>query len=246
MSPPSGRPVARPSSAALIGTAVSLLVTGAWGLHVTLLLSTQTTLAWWTPLAVLLQTFLHTGLFIVAHDAMHGSVAPGWPRINRGIGQLTLLLYALFPLKALQQAHKVHHRAPASPDDPDHTGGHPLNYARWYLRFMLQYLRWYQIVGLATVFNVLNHLAGVPTLILLVYWVGPSLLSTFQLFTFGTYLPHRVPEGGHTDHHAARSSNWSPWLSLLTCYHFGYHWAHHEYPSVPWWRLPKFHRMHAQ
>ncbi|MBD3338449.1 MAG: beta-carotene ketolase, partial [Candidatus Lokiarchaeota archaeon] len=20
--------------------------------------------------------------------------------------------------------------------------------------------------------------------------------------------------------------------------HFGYHWEHHEYPNIPWWRLP--------
>jgi hypothetical protein len=44
--------------------------------------------------------------------------------------------------------------------------------------------------------------------------------------------------------HNARSSSMPIWLSLLTCYHFGYHWEHHEYPYVPWcacgWRLREF------
>jgi fatty acid desaturase len=24
---------------------------------------------------------------------------------------------------------------------------------------------------------------------------------------------------------------------LLTCYFFGYHLEHHQYPTLPWWRL---------
>jgi fatty acid desaturase len=36
------------------------------------------------------------------------------------------------------------------------------------------------------------------------------------------------------------SARW-PWLNLLTL-NFGYHNAHHERPSVPWYRLPALHR----
>lgn len=232
----------RPAGAAWIGTGAAAAVVLGWLAHLGWLLSQPSVLTWWAPAAVLLQTFLHTGLFIVAHDAMHGSVAPGWPRVNRGIGRLTLFLYALFPLEGLQRAHVVHHRAPGTADDPDHTGGQPLGYVRWYLRFMTQYLRWYQVAGLAAIFNILDHLVGVPTSVLIVFWVAPSLLSTFQLFTFGTYLPHRPRPGGHRDRHATVSNDWPEWLSFVTCYHFGYHWEHHEHPAVPWWRLPKFRR----
>ena len=236
---------ARPSGAPWIGTAVSVAVIVAWGAHLVWLMSQPTILVAWAPLAVALQTFLHTGLFIIAHDAMHGSVAPGWSGVNRGVGQLALLLYALFPFAGLQKAHVVHHRAPGTADDPDHTGGRPLGYMQWYLRFMMQYLKWYQVAGLAAVFNVLDHVVGVQTSVLIVFWVAPSLLSTFQLFTFGTYLPHRPVPGGHSDRHATTSNAWPEWLSFVTCYHFGYHWEHHEYPAVPWWRLPKFRRATA-
>ncbi|MFA9473554.1 MAG: fatty acid desaturase [Filomicrobium sp.] len=30
-------------------------------------------------------------------------------------------------------------------------------------------------------------------------------------------------------------------MSLLTCFHFGYHHEHHLQPDVPWWRLPDAH-----
>ncbi|WP_208766779.1 fatty acid desaturase [Nostoc flagelliforme] len=26
----------------------------------------------------------------------------------------------------------------------------------------------------------------------------------------------------------------------MSCYHFGYHQEHHEYPDVPWWKLPAY------
>ena len=40
--------------------------------------------------AVLVQTWLSTGLFIVAHDSMHGALAPRHPRLNRAIGMTCL------------------------------------------------------------------------------------------------------------------------------------------------------------
>jgi beta-carotene ketolase (CrtW type) len=49
----------------------------------------------------------------------------------------------------------------------------------------------------------------------------------------GTYRPHRLPTGknGDTDYpdaHRARSNDMPTWLSLITCFHFGYHHEHHE------------------
>ena len=232
----------RPQAAAWIGIGSASAIILAWGAHLAWLLTQPTFLTWWAPLAIAVQTFLHTGMFIVAHDAMHGSVAPGWSKVNRFFGQLALLLYALFSFEGLRRAHVEHHRAPGTAADPDHTGGQPLGYFGWYFRFMFQYLKWYQIAGMATLFNVANHVFDRPASVLIMFWVVPSLLSTFQLFTFGTYLPHRIPPGGHRDRHAAQTNNWPSWLSFVTCYHFGYHWEHHEYPAVPWWRLPKFRR----
>jgi beta-carotene ketolase (CrtW type) len=58
------------------------------------------------------------------------------------------------------------------------------------------------------------------------------------LFYFGTFLPHREPEEGYSNIHCAQSNSLPVFWSFITCYHFGYHQEHHEYPHVPWWHLP--------
>ncbi|HKJ67457.1 MAG TPA: fatty acid desaturase [bacterium] len=189
-------------------------------------------------LGLLLQTFLYTGLFITAHDAMHGSVYRKNKRLNDMVGRLAVLLYALFSYRLLITKHGQHHKHPASDRDPDYHDGKYTGFIAWYVRFLLNYLRWPQILGMAIVFNLLLHLAGVHLPNLLLFWVLPALVSTLQLFYFGTYLPHREPAGGYTNRHRARSNEFPLLLSFFSCYHFGYHWEHHEFPGVPWWLLP--------
>ena len=147
-------------------------------------------------------------------------------------------LYAAFPFRKLRAAHAHHHRSPASALDPDyHDGSHP-SFARWYLRFFAAYFSWSQVLIMTVLFQLLYRGLGLSMRALILFWVVPSLLSTLQLFYFGTYRPHREPERGYEDLHRARSNEFSPLVSFLTCYHFGYHWEHHEYPQLPWWRLP--------
>jgi beta-carotene ketolase (CrtW type) len=188
--------------------------------------------------AVLLQAFLYTGLFITAHDAMHGLVAPKRKKVNAFIGALCVILYAHFSFKKLRREHQKHHAHPGHDDDPDfHDGLHP-NFWPWYFHFMKTYVTWQQIAGMAMAFNCMLHLLKIPQLNLLLFWAAPALLSTLQLFYFGTYLPHREPAGGYDNPHRARSNDYSVLWSFVTCYHFGYHWEHHEFPHVPWWKLP--------
>lgn len=194
---------------------------------------------------VALQTWLYTGLFITAHDAMHGTLAPGRPRLNAGLGALAVGLYALFPYATLAAEHQRHHRHPGTADDPDfHAEGRP-GFWPWYLRFVGHYVRIAQVAAMAAVFNGLQHGLRLDQRNLLLFWVLPSLLSTLQLFYFGTWLPHR--EGApFADAHRARSNAYGAFASLVSCFHFGYHWEHHAAPSVPWWRLPEARRAAAQ
>lgn len=190
-------------------------------------------------------TFLSTGLFITAHDAMHGTIAPGHRRVNDAIGALAVVLYALFSYRKLHRKHHEHHARPGHPgEDPDFHDGEHHSFWRWYLHFALGYVGAWQIVGMAVAFNVLSHVIGVAEPKLFAFWVVPLLLSTLQLFYFGTYLPHRGvhPDG---DPHRARSNDYPVWLSFLTCYHFGYHREHHESPGTPWWRLPAVRGRHS-
>ncbi len=194
----------------------------------------------WILLAILGRTYIQTGLFIVVHDAIHGAVLPRNYRCNHGIGQLCLTLYALLSYKKLFRNHWRHHRHPGQEGDPDFHDGNHRHIVLWYWKFMQEYLnakeRTIILVKIIIIFLTFNFGLHVPASSLFLFWFLPIGLSSMQLFFFGTYLPHRS-EDFENSHHAV-SSNYPLILSFLTCYHFGYHWEHHEYPHLPWYKLP--------
>ncbi|MBN1249089.1 MAG: fatty acid desaturase, partial [Anaerolineae bacterium] len=217
------------------GVWIGLLIFGLWAVSLVGLLALPVSPTSWIllPLGTVWMAFLYTGLFITAHDAIHGAVWPHHRDFNRWVGQIILFLYALFPYKKIREAHFQHHRTPGRPDDPDYHDGQHRGFLRWYLHFMVHYLTLPQLVGMALIFNLLRYGAGVPLRNVMAFWAGPALLSTLQLFAFGTYLTHREPPAGYTNRHHAQTSTYPKWLSFLTCYHFGYHLEHHLYPNVP-------------
>ncbi|MDQ3245821.1 MAG: fatty acid desaturase [Pseudomonadota bacterium] len=189
------------------------------------------------PLLLALLCWLNVGLFIVAHDAMHGSLAPKRPGVNRWFGRAALAFYAGFSFDGLLPKHFEHHRSPGSADDPDFSTAHPRHFWPWYLQFMRIYFGWQQMAVL-TVMTVAYLLIGARYANLLLFWALPAILSSVQLFYFGTYRPHRHDHSPFADDHNARSNAFGWLASLLSCYHFGYHHEHHLAPYVPWWRLP--------
>jgi len=224
-----------------MGLFIATALTAIWGISLVTLLAVELN-PLLRPLALMWMTFLYTGLFITAHDAMHGTVSPGHHRVNLWVGRIVLLLYALFSFEALRREHFKHHRYPSSGRDPDYHDGVHRGPVAWYLRFMRHYLTPLQVTGMAVLFNLLYHLASVPVHRLILFWAGPALLSTVQLFTFGTYLTHREPRTGYIEPHRTRSLALNTAASFLACYHFGYHWEHHAFPGQPWWRLPRVRR----
>lgn len=197
-------------------------------------------------LLVLLQTWLSTGLFIVAHDCMHGSLLPGHPRANVAIGTLCLAAYAGLSFGALLPKHHAHHAAPGSPDDPDFHPGEPRRALPWFVRFFTGYYTHGQILRI-TLVACIYLLLGASLIAIVVFWAIPALLALVQLFVFGTYLPHRHADEPFADHHHARSNGLGRLGSLITCFHFGgYHHEHHLSPGTPWWRLPALREAKAQ
>jgi beta-carotene ketolase (CrtW type) len=98
--------------------------------------------------------------------------------------------------------------------------------------------------GIGMIFFILHWGVHIPVANLFLFWVLPIVLSSMQLFLFGTYLPHRShradsaeSDSAEQSHHVT-SSNYPLIWSFFTCYHFGYHWEHHEYPFLPWYHLP--------
>jgi beta-carotene/zeaxanthin 4-ketolase len=187
--------------------------------------------------AILGRTFIQTGLFIIAHDAIHRSVCSRNHDLNDAIGQFAVTLYALLDYQKLGVNHKQHHDQPGQTGDPDF---HNYNKFIWYLKFMKGYLTFRQVViqflGLGMIFIALHFGFHVSVLNLFLFWILPIFFSTIQLFYFGTYLPHR--QSNVANSHQATSSDYLLIWSFLTCYHFGYHWEHHEYPCLAWYDLP--------
>jgi beta-carotene/zeaxanthin 4-ketolase len=190
------------------------------------------------PVLLLAITWLNVGLFIVAHDAMHGSLAPRRPAVNLWVGRTALALYAGFSYDQLAPRHFDHHRHSGTGRDPDFSVKHPKKFDRWYLAFLGQYFGWREFIILSFAIAAYLVLLGAPLVNLLVFWALPAILSSLQLFLFGTYLPHRHTDAPFVDRHCARSNEYAPLISLLTCYHFGYHHEHHLQPHLPWWKLP--------
>ncbi len=189
---------------------------------------------------MLVRTELQTGLFIVAHDAMHAALWPGQNQHNDRLGAMVLTLYAGLPYERCKHSHRLHHQAPASKLDPDFPSGLTSGVLDWYRQFMSGYLTPKQMVGLVSGWALLGacFTSVTPTawLNVLLFGTLPLLLSSLQLFVVGTYLPHRNqrdPLGRlHPD-----SLDLPPWLSLLACFHFGYHREHHDHPELPWFAL---------
>ncbi len=199
-------------------------------------------------LSVLVRTLLQTGLFIVAHDAMHGTLWPERPGANQRIGQSLLLLYAALPYSHCLANHQRHHRHAGSARDPDHHRDGQAGLAPWFCSFMAAYLSRGQILCLAllwcTIWALTAGISTSPFTNVALYCTLPTLLSSLQLFFVGTYIPHRnVGISSELEQsHGPRSLNCPPWISLLCCYHFGYHWEHHAFPHLAWHQLPQARR----
>jgi beta-carotene ketolase (CrtW type) len=172
---------------------------------------------------------LYTGLFITAHDAMHGLVSTN-KKLNHFLGWFSAILFSYNFYWRLFPKHHEHHRYVATDKDPDYHDSD--NFLIWYLSFVKQHVTIWQILFMAVTFNILK--LYLPTENLIVFWMLPAIFSTLQLFYFGTYLPHKGE--GKNSHHSASQSKNHLW-AFVSCYFFGYHFEHHDSPGTPWWRL---------
>ncbi|WP_322185445.1 fatty acid desaturase [Fulvimarina sp. 2208YS6-2-32] len=231
----------RPFQAA-IGLTLCVAVIAAWfAIHIGAVFFFEVT--WGTlifvPLITAFQCWLTVGLFIVAHDAMHGSLAPGHAKLNAAIGAFILFVYAGFAWRKVRDAHFAHHDAPGTESDPDFFVGDPENFWPWFRTFFSRYFGVRSVLFVSTVVSAYLLVFGVRVENVVLFYGMPSLLSSLQLFYFGTYRPHRhEAAGGFVDEHNTRSTQFGYIASLFTCFHFGYHHEHHTSPWTPWWALP--------
>ena len=224
-----------------IGLTLAAAIFAAWlALHIYAMFVFE--LGWATlPLALglaLVQCWLSVGLFIVSHDGMHGSLAPGRTWINSAVGAVLLAIYAGFAWPKMRGAHFDHHRHAGQEGDPDFDTANPSSFWRWYGTFLKRYFGLSSVIYISIVVTTYWLVVGVPMTQIVLLYALPAIASSLQLFYFGTYRPHRHLADAFTDRHNARSDGFSTPISLATCFHFGYHREHHRFPQVPWWGLP--------
>lgn len=230
---------------AATGLTLALAIFGGWlALHIYALIIFDLTVAT-LPLAIVMaavQCWLSVGLFIISHDAMHGSLVPGAPRINAAIGATLLFLYAGFGWRTMRDAHFQHHKLAGRAGDPDFDEHHPGRFWPWYATFFRRYFGVGPVVFVSSVVAVYWLVLDVPMVQLVLLYGAPAIASSLQLFYFGTYRPHRHDGTAFADRHNARSETFGTLASLASCFHFGYHHEHHCHPATPWWALPKVRR----
>ncbi|WP_353217310.1 fatty acid desaturase [Sandarakinorhabdus sp.] len=230
-----------------ISQGLGLLITLAWlAVHLGCIFGPPVTA--WPPLALaavlLVQAWLSTGLFIIAHDCMHGAFAPGQRARNRMAGRAALMLYAGLDYDRMAPAHFAHHRMVGTDQDPDFNAAAPNSPLRWFLHFFGNYYTHIQLVRITAAACIYMAL-GASLINFAVFWAVPAIMALGQLFFFGTFLPHRHSGQPFADQHRARSVGAGGLVSLISCFHFGgYHHEHHLFPQTPWWRLPDARKKH--
>ncbi len=222
-----------------MGIFLAILIMGLWGVHLYYILF-FVEVSWinpWMYLHLMIQAYLYTGLFITGHDAMHRSVSKiTW--VNNSIGYISVFLFAGMSYGKLMKNHWDHHRYPGTEKDPDFYVKSQ-NFFVWWAAFVIRYATLWQFLAMALIFNAFKYLAGVDPSAIVVFWVIPAVLGTFQLFFFGTYIPHKLPHTEEMGKHRARTLKQNHLWAMASCYFFGYHNEHHSFPGLPWWQLHK-------
>lgn len=220
-----------------MGIVYALVLLSVWGGHLYYAFSYAAVdfFSFWFYAHFLFQGYLFTGLFITAHDSMHGTVSAN-SFVNNIIGRLCSFLFAGFSYNRLLRNHRLHHAGPCSETDPDYCLKSQ-NFFYWFGTFIFRYVTITQVITVAVIFNVFK--LRFPEKSIWFFYVIPAILGTVQLFFFGTYLPHRTPHTEEMVPHSARTLQKNNFTAMLTCYFFGYHYEHHSSPHIPWWRLYK-------
>jgi len=94
-----------------------------------------------------------------------------------------------------------------------------------------------KVIIMAVAFNILKIWFDEFSIIM--FWVIPAFLGTFQLFFFGTYLPHKYPHTKNRQPYKARTQKKKSFFGNDFVLFFEYHYEHHDSPKTPWWKLYK-------
>lgn len=201
------------------------------------------------------------GFGILMHEAVHGTMSRS-RRLNRWMGFLCGLP-AILSVTAYRAVHLPHHRYERTGRDPDELENVTSDPRKLSLLFLVVlaagqiYLapkygptsalrergevRRDILVEYAIIIAVYAALfALLPLRVMLDLWVVPALIAG-MLTNVRTLAEHALTV--RIDRlSATRTVTSNRIVSLLMC-NLNYHTAHHLYPAVPWYNLPRLHRL---
>ncbi|MBX3167354.1 MAG: fatty acid desaturase [Candidatus Eremiobacteraeota bacterium] len=214
---------------------------------------------WALPAYLLAAASLH-GISLFAHEAVHGTLAPG-PLANRILGALCAI-----PVwqncSAYRVLHLRHHRHLGEDGDPDHYA----NYTRrGWLIFLMNWARllvgypvyisaipvlgfrqgnWRDRIGILLELMATAMLVGwalhLPVAWLLHGWLIPMLFINTMVNIRGMS-QHTLLEHANDEIQGTRSILTTPLVRFFMC-NENYHLEHHLHPGVPWYGLPQLHQ----
>ena len=105
------------------GLVISALVMMTWARVLIFALFEHELSLFTTPCLLAILIHLYTGLFITAHDSIHGTISSN-PTLNKWAGKLCLLAFAGFDYDMIREEHWRHHsHAGLAGEDPDFHRG---------------------------------------------------------------------------------------------------------------------------
>lgn len=202
---------------------------------------------------------------ILMHEGIHGNLFRN-KTLDRWVGFL-VAVPTLISASAYRTVHLLHHRLNRSEDDPDEFKVLTKNrtllsiyFYTWMVIGMLAYLvhvpvtalrlgkppeRRAVLVELALMLGVYATVVGLAIrydfLGALVHlWLLPMAIATIFGNVRGA-AEHMLTDAG-SPLTRARSVTSNPFVSFLMC-HQNYHLDHHLFPAMPWYNLPRVHRL---
>lgn len=213
--------------------------------------------AWvFIAVAFLFGAFVNHALYVMIHECTHALVFKN-QTLNRLFAIFCDFALVLPSAMGFRKFHLHHHRYLGQYDmDPDIVshkeaeliGNSPWRKALWVALLPIsQALRPMKLkaqrgVELWDAWVVANLLAVIAVNVAIYLWLGPAALGYLALSTLFALGLH--PLGGRwiQEHHVTKEgqdtySYYGPLNKL--CFNMGFHNEHHDFPAVPWSKLPK-------
>lgn len=95
-------------------------------------------------------------------------------------------------------------------------------------------------------YEIVNYIVIIGYDVLIYVFMGPTVLAYILICSYLSIGPHPTALHIIAEHyefvHALETYDYIGWMNILTL-NMGYHQEHHDFPTIPWYNLPKLRAM---